>query len=156
MAGYRGCYCCAHHIAIPRFPHDQRVETGRANRPKACIGCSERLDHPHWEPVVSADKHTPGPWIAVDMIIHQSDSEKFLGAVTINHLGGPTRGEAEANAKLMAAAPDLLEAAKKALMFIVNGRALGYITIPEPGDSALETPGIIRAAIAKAEGGDCR
>jgi hypothetical protein len=134
MAGYRGCYCCAH-------LNDQRVETGRANRPKACIGCSERLDHPRWEPVVSADKHTPGPWIAVDMIIHQSGSGKFLGAVAVNHPEGPTRGEAEANAKLMAAAPNLLEALKNARRFIV--------------DNDPEMIGYVDGLIAKAEGGDC-
>ncbi len=60
------------------------------------------------------------------------------------------------DARLMAAAPDMYEALLKALRFIINGRELGYIQMPDAnsGDSALKTPDIIRQALAKAEGKD--
>ena len=57
------------------------------------------------------------------------------------------------NARLIASAPELLEACKKAREFIVNGVELGYITLPSmKGDTALDTLPIIEQAIAKAEG----
>ena len=62
--------------------------------------------------------------------------------------------EAEANVKLMAAAPYMHEALLQALMFIENGIEMGYIQMPtvDSGDSALETQVIIRRALAKAVG----
>ena len=59
--------------------------------------------------------------------------------------------EAEANARLIAAAPDLLEACKKARQFIENGVEFGYIRLPDKPDPALNTLPMIIAAIAKAE-----
>jgi len=52
------------------------------------------------------------------------------------------------------AVPEMYEALKKALQFINNGRKFGYIQMPDAdcGDTALETPNIIRRALAKAEG----
>lgn len=49
---------------------------------------------------------------------------------------------------------ELLAALRKADQFISNGIDLGYIRMPDAGtpDSAHETPPMIRAAIAKAEG----
>ena len=67
------------------------------------------------------------------------------------------KAEAEAirerhpNARLIAAAPDLLEACKKAKQFIVNGVELGYIRLFDKPDPALDTLPAICAAIAKAE-----
>jgi hypothetical protein len=60
----------------------------------------------------------------------------------------------EANARLIAAAPDLLAALKVAEQFIANGIEFGYIRMPDQGtpDPAHETPRLIREAIAKAEG----
>jgi len=62
--------------------------------------------------------------------------------------------EAKANALLIASAPDMFEALQKTLTFIINGRENGYIQMPDAdsGDSALETPNIIRKALAKAQG----
>lgn len=49
----------------------------------------------------------------------------------------------------------LLEACRAAEMFIRNGVALGYIQMPDKDvpDPAHKTPGMLRDAIAKAEGG---
>lgn len=48
----------------------------------------------------------------------------------------------------------MLKALKRADQFISNGIELGFIRMPDAGvpDPAHETPGIIRAAIAAAEG----
>lgn len=48
----------------------------------------------------------------------------------------------------------LVEALRAADQFITNGIELGYIRMPDPGtpDSALKTPGIIRAALARYRG----
>jgi hypothetical protein len=62
--------------------------------------------------------------------------------------------ERVANARLIAAAPELLEALEAARQFIRNGIELGYITMPDAGtpDSAHDTLPMIEAAIAKARG----
>jgi hypothetical protein len=64
--------------------------------------------------------HTPGPWIPVKMTI---PGHEFWVA---QHRGGDLsqKGpEAEANARLIAAAPELLEAAQKHLEWIDKERA---------------------------------
>lgn len=58
-----------------------------------------------------------------------------------------------ANAHLIAAAPEMYEALRRADMFIANGVELGYITLPDVHeDPATETPNLIKAALAKAAG----
>lgn len=60
-------------------------------------------------------KHTPGPWV-FDGLNSITTKDGFLlplvGVTTPMH-GGPLKDEARANAKLIAAAPDLLDALKK-------------------------------------------
>ncbi len=59
-------------------------------------------------------KHTPGPWFAVNYAGYNNlQAEPVYGSPDL--LNGQTMGaeQAEANAKLAAAAPDLLEALKK-------------------------------------------
>jgi hypothetical protein len=101
---------------------------------------------------VGVVKHTPGPWEAKT----NNQSEVFSWIVyNKEYSNWPIAVEMkEEDAKLAASAPELLEALKKALLFITNGRELGYIQMPdvESGDPALETPNIIRRAIVKAEG----
>ena len=99
---------------------------------------------------------TPGPWEAIreygpqeGLYVKQiGDIGLFLVKHTFDGL------EAEANIRLMAASPYMHEALLKALNFIENGVELGYIRMPDKdsGDSALETPSIIRRALAKAGG----
>jgi cytochrome c len=51
-------------------------------------------------------------------------------------------------------APEMYKALKRANQFITNGIEFGYIRMPDPDteDTALETPGMIQQALAKAEG----
>ena len=90
------------------------------------------------------EKHTPGPWVV--------GTGWIFRAVTSNPHGGGHIGVREdthitfretdigrANARLIAAAPDLLEAAKQALA-LLDGKGIGI------------TAHNLRAAIAKAEG----
>ena len=59
----------------------------------------------------------------------------------------------EAVANLFVAAPQMLAALKKAQEFIRNGIESGYIRMPAfEADTAHDTPPMIDAAIAKAEG----
>lgn len=100
-------------------------------------------------------KHTPGPWVANVRKLGAARIEapgRLVGFVsadeTIEDAHGriheTTSAEAKANARLIAAAPDLLEA----LLHIVNDT-------PEPGEDAeLTVIGYNKAcaAIAKARG----
>ena len=102
-------------------------------------------------------KHTPGPWrpvidsdftpgIDADdigesiVVIGPSDVSTDLG------IWGRCREEAEANAHLIAAAPDLLEALQTLNLVI------GLTPIAGNKDALQEACDIARAAIAKAEG----
>ena len=64
-----------------------------------------------------------------------------------------TGTEAPVETSVSRAAPVMLKALRAALQFIENGVEMGYIKLPTTPDPALETPGLIRAAIAEAEGG---
>lgn len=57
-----------------------------------------------------------------------------------------------AGARLVAAAPDLHDACKRAEQFIANGIEFGFIRLPDAGtpDPAHDTLPAIRAALAKA------
>nr|OAP95151.1 hypothetical protein A4U53_18185 [Rhizobium leguminosarum] len=87
--------------------------------------------------------HTPGPWkfktdhLKGDCGIHAEGTGIFAEAFTdIRHAGEGNRTEALANARLIAAAPDLLDALK------------GLLSSPTHEG----WQGEARAAIAKAEG----
>jgi hypothetical protein len=119
--------------------------------------------------------HTPGPWIVHpksrgEWIVPASDSGKAIGAsvdvvtdrerfakvIISQRLGsGSTRfeaGEREANARLIAAAPELLAALKKALGFA--GVAYGRLVDAGKDEQAERTMAFIEtceSVIAKAE-----
>jgi hypothetical protein len=134
-------------------------------------------------------KHTPGPWVATcsDVVgerpigdsglrfwnVEESDGPKYRGNVasvfSAEHIGGITIAERNANARLIAAAPDLLEALEGTLGLLRQAQdiltaylhpdsardgdeavsaLLGLLDGPE--QRAIETPA--RAAIAKAKG----
>ena len=98
--------------------------------------------------------HTPGPWIIDlenDIYITVHAEHRDICDMTVDF--GDV-AEAEANASLIAAAPEMLRALEAAREFISNGVEFGYIWMPEDGDPALETSGIIEAAIRKARGGE--
>lgn len=92
-------------------------------------------------------KHTPGPWIIEDIT---DDGQSVISAASKNWIDfarvwvvtdESTDKEGEANARLIAAAPELLEALKD----VMSAVELGWI--PD-GESMFNA----RAAIAKATG----
>jgi len=105
-------------------------------------------------------KHTPGPWnhsaLAPGYIVADADDYETVCAMAeYNEQGGiETKFKnAEVNGRLIAAAPDLLEACQAIKWLIENGknlfgeRAFGWL-MEQP------TFGKIEAAIAKAVGHD--
>lgn len=105
--------------------------------------------------------HTPGPW-AVNPFCAQVDCQKFCDdgtLVPVCQLLWPTKycseDETEANARLIAAAPELLEALEDATMFLdlvrMRARREGDAGQAAEADDALNNA---RAAIAKAKGED--
>ena len=100
---------------------------------------------------MSASKHTPGPWevLRVDNILAimpdpiRGKPDSFLGIATVQeHDEERSAGRIEANARLIAAAPELLEALKAITKVNMESAVLIYQRMEE----------IARAAIAKAEG----
>lgn len=96
-------------------------------------------------------KFTPGPWFInrSEMGIHKY-VEARIGGGMIQEVAccGPTElhEQSDANARLIAAAPELLHVAQMVYDAEMDWRSEGHQSIP---DYALET---IRAAIAKATG----
>ncbi len=92
-------------------------------------------------------RHTPGPWTA------DSKAAQF-GRIAIKPaIGfafGSENGEAIANARLMAAAPDLWEALERMLPYCRDG----YYSTPEEHEEVIWRAAIERAeyALAKAKG----
>lgn len=67
--------------------------------------------------------HTPGPWILNGTLVHKQHDEKRdrFSIWVQDHNNVCDKGEIEANARLVSAAPDLLEACKAALDMIPSG-----------------------------------
>jgi hypothetical protein len=112
-------------------------------------------------------KHTPGPWhIGVrqaEQIVYDQKGWAVANA-TVYH-GKEDREEMRANARLMAAAPEMLEALYRAGFALVCwdsegtldffgpiGEAMGSEFGHHPVTGPREALRLIRAAIAKAEG----
>ena len=98
-------------------------------------------------------KHTPGPWRVIDgQEVHAGNSESRLIAEC--HAGHAP--ERDANATLIAAAPDLLAALKVslALLRVVQEAIRDQRDIPAALLDALPPGGLnaLRAVLAKAEG----
>lgn len=102
-------------------------------------------------------KHTPGPWVFGrtsddKRLILGEGATRYVATVQIHQtprkMGLWMEDEREANARLIAAAPDLLEAAVK----LVGHPDLGTIRYTD-GDMWKDAEAL-RAAIAKAEGRD--
>jgi len=59
------------------------------------------------------NRHTPGPWIPLKGIfwsVENEDGYRIASLVESENIGLPSNDDSQANAKLIAAAPDLLEA----------------------------------------------
>ncbi len=104
------------------------------------------------EDSMTEHKHTPGPWV----LSTSADDECEVEVVAPNsgwETVSPAPISSEANAHLIAAAPEMLDALESAEQFIQNGIELGYIAQPDPIDSASQTLPKIKKAIAKAKDG---
>jgi len=99
--------------------------------------------------------HIPGPWKvrefenASPQIATESDAQGFGKPIaTVEFLGHEIR---KANARLIAAAPDLLEACQRALISL--GHVLDdYADIPETPEETEKTLDFVKMAIRKAKG----
>lgn len=86
-------------------------------------------------------KHTPGPWsIHRERIIFAEDGYAIADVTTYH---GKRQEQTQANARLIAAAPELLGELKRAVAMIEEARSRGSKQI---------VPASMRAAIAKATG----
>ena len=113
--------------------------------------------------------YTKGPWRAVGKItavagdslwcghIQRKDDGAYRGRIadiqSADHVGGITREEARANARLIAASPDLLEALKGLVQINEQHNEAISKIIGHPLGWKDEYLTAARAAIAKAEGG---
>lgn len=89
--------------------------------------------------------HTPGPWKPREHQDFWSVCEQGKHApISLATVGRPYTGDQEANARLIAAAPDLLAACKEWLTYIDNNG----------GEAAYTQRPNVAAAIAKATGKD--
>lgn len=103
--------------------------------------------------------HTPGPWSASNWRVCASvdDPEKFRYICDTANNAKTRNNENAANARLIAASPDLL-AACKALLAVVDGSAEFVIAFDEgaPRDGVIANLNyaidLSRVAVAKAEG----
>lgn len=100
----------------------------------------------------NSSKHTPGPWevlhcgIDSETILVQSGDGLEICTTIGEQMGLP---EEAANARLIAAAPDMLAACKSALEVLDEACQTGYHDAEKDAPTARE----LEAAIAKAEGG---
>ena len=95
--------------------------------------------------------HTPGPWRVLWANDNDTGLQPYVIATqgrgfevaSVNRLDAALCGDVAANARLVAASPELLAALKA----IMNGQLCGDVDLDAPRFEAA------RAAIAKAEGG---
>jgi uncharacterized RmlC-like cupin family protein len=97
-------------------------------------------------------KHTPGPWTAISSGTAHNEEKHTIRASdgtwiaeTIPHQ--PKGWSQEANARLIAAAPDLLAELRRTREWVAQ-----YLEIPSHAAAAQYKVSAIDAAIAKAEG----
>ncbi len=115
-------------------------------------------------------KHTPGPWAVGEMhpdnqrtdkpagpelavyVVAQSTTapgSEGHGHLVCRGMDGPTRA---ANARLIAAAPDLLEACEDVDAWF-SALLLSFNALPDRGEAIRKSFAKLRAAIANARGG---
>jgi len=103
---------------------------------------------------MSNQKHTPGPWIATKINgcwwIEDDDPAAYCRRRVAIVDDGAGIESPDANALLIAAAPELLAALEAAREFITDGMAMGFVGMPEDEDVL----GVIEKAIQKTKGID--
>jgi hypothetical protein len=94
---------------------------------------------------MSKHTHTPGPW----KVRAATFCEDGVPSYEVVMPGTPQMNACDA--RLIGAAPELLDACERAVEFIMNGVELGFIIMPDPEtpDTAHETLPTLIAAIAK-------
>lgn len=101
------------------------------------------------EAPASATRHTPGKWELDEFFSVSADAQPIADVRIIAHRGyALDTAERKANARLIAASPDLLEAARMAHEFIT--RIANTMPVAANGESLTLIK--LSAAIAKAEG----
>ena len=104
---------------------------------------------------MSEQKYTPGPWVAVPdwtydrLEIRDKDGRRIAICTKDFPMSTATH---DANADLIAAAPELLAALEAANRFITNGLEYGYIDLEKEDTSGMHTIDAIRQAIRKTKG----
>ena len=106
------------------------------------------------------NKHTEGPWHitgtycerwVVDSKSPPTGKQNII-AMLQDHWAGNKPDAMDANARLIAAAPQMLEALESAVRFIENGIEMGYISEPQPGTPESATLPAVKEAIRAAKG----
>lgn len=95
-------------------------------------------------------KHTPGPWLVSPDGNVVSGRAGIVERIAVSIFCSKERRDA--NARLIAAAPQMLEALEAARLFIENGIEMGYISEPQPGTPESTTLPAIKAALKAAKG----
>ena len=93
--------------------------------------------------------HTPGPWVNDGSHPEWERNVVWAGDVVVAHAVDDQHGNADANARLIAAAPGLLSACRCALADLE-----GMCGLVEEDHPCFETIEELKAAIEKAEGGE--
>ena len=91
------------------------------------------------------NQHTPGPWAVSP---YNNITSRNGTVAKTEQMPGNYESEQKANAHLIAAAPDLLSAARNAAN-VLAALAMGQLAAINPDSNALKE---LRAAISKAEG----
>ena len=107
-------------------------------------------------PKTNEAKHTPGPWtIEGTAILGKAGSGLTPVASIYANDDEPTVGSSEDNARLIAAAPELLEAAKQGKVLLLQMAALmpKIRSFAKWKAQAADVWPLLEAAIAKAKGG---
>lgn len=98
------------------------------------------------------NNHTPGPWKAVEANTDYSGTFNRILSISDAEIAparayGDTEEQRHANARLIAAAPDLLAALESAASWVGQ-----YEELPDHAPAARAMGVVIRAAIARARG----
>ena len=102
-------------------------------------------------------EHTPGPWRIGDAGNTVFGSPNGEPAPVVVATLAPARGAKRANARMVAAAPDLLEACKEAVSGLgLDARENADELEQDFGTEGVRVFNLLRAAIAKAEGQEAR
>lgn len=90
---------------------------------------------------VERTQHTPGPWVVFAGTIIQDEKERTIVALDESHACGLDFYEIRSNARLIAAAPELLASLREMCAALEDTNSGAYRTLADA-----------KAAIAKAEG----